>query len=55
VTELVYRKQLRPVIQSGSTLMDQLFAANKTELGGQEPSDAGEPGSLGGEPGSDRG
>ena len=28
VTELVYRKQLRPVIQSGATVMDRLFASS---------------------------
>ena len=27
VTELVYRHQIRPVIQSGATLMDSLFRA----------------------------
>lgn len=27
VTELVYRHQLRPVIQTGATVMDELFAA----------------------------
>ncbi len=26
VTELVYRHQLRPVVQTGATIMDQLFA-----------------------------
>ena len=26
VTELVYRHQLRPVIQTGTTVMDELFA-----------------------------
>ena len=26
VTELVYRHQLRPVIQTGATVMDELFA-----------------------------
>jgi len=26
VTELVYRHQLRPVIQTGATVMDRLFA-----------------------------
>jgi hypothetical protein len=26
VTELVYRHQLRPVIQTGATVMDQLFS-----------------------------
>jgi integrase len=25
VTELVYRKQIRPVIQNGATVMDELF------------------------------
>jgi hypothetical protein len=29
VTELVYRHQLRPVIQTGATVMDQLFSANR--------------------------
>ncbi len=50
VTEIVYRKQLRPVIQSGATAMDRLFAANKTarggQFGGQDAPDTGEPGSL---------
>ena len=27
VTELVYRHQLKPVIQSGATVMDRLFGA----------------------------
>ena len=27
VTELVYRHQLKPVIQSGGTVMDRLFGA----------------------------
>jgi hypothetical protein len=26
VTELVYRKQIRPVLQSGATAMDRIFA-----------------------------
>ncbi len=42
VTEVVYRKQLRPVIQSGATVMDRLFAAAKTvggQFGRQDPSD----------------
>ena len=25
VTELVYRKQIRPVLQAGATVMDQIF------------------------------
>jgi hypothetical protein len=28
VTETVYRKQLRPIIQSGATAMDQIFTSN---------------------------
>lgn len=36
VTELVYRHQLRPVIQTGATIMDQLFGGI-TEDTGQEP------------------
>ena len=29
VTELVYRHQLRPVLQTGATVMDQLFGADE--------------------------
>jgi integrase len=35
VTEVVYRKQLRPVIQSGATAMDRLFTSDRSQLGGQ--------------------
>jgi hypothetical protein len=35
VTETVYRKQLRPVIQSGATAMNRLFASDTTGIGGQ--------------------
>ncbi len=35
VTETVYRKQLRPIIQSGATVMDRLFANNAKGIGGQ--------------------
>jgi len=31
VTELVYRHQLRPVLQHGATVMDDLFGANKKQ------------------------
>ena len=31
VTELVYRHQLRPVLQTGATVMDQLFNANRKQ------------------------
>ena len=33
VTELVYRHQLRPGIQTGATVMDQLFSANRGQAG----------------------
>jgi len=55
VTEVVYRKQLRPVIQSGATVMDQLFTGRGNQSGNQGASDAREPGSFAGEPGSDLG
>jgi integrase len=29
VTELVYRHQLKPVLQTGATVMDQLFGADR--------------------------
>jgi integrase len=31
VTELVYRRQLRPVIQTGATVMDQPLSANRRQ------------------------
>ncbi|WP_328294389.1 site-specific integrase [Kineococcus sp. NBC_00420] len=31
VTELVYRKQIRPVVQSGAVVMDRIFAADPAE------------------------
>ena len=31
MTELVYRHELRPVIQTGATAMDSLFAADTKE------------------------
>jgi integrase len=31
VTELVYRHQLRPVIQTGAIVMDQLFSVNRRQ------------------------
>jgi len=46
VTEIVYRKQLRPVIQSGATVMDGLFTRNGNQSGNQEASETREPGSL---------
>ena len=50
VTELVYRHQLRPVIQTGATVMDRLFAsavvhdgshADSHSAGAPEPVDSG--------------
>jgi len=35
VTETVYRKQLRPIIQSGATVMDRLFTNGTNGIGGQ--------------------
>ena len=32
VTELIYRHQLRPVIQTGATVMDRLFEAGRDQL-----------------------
>ena len=52
LTELVYRKQLRPVIQSGATVMDRLFAAPGWQSGWQRPENSKKPGSSGEEPGS---
>jgi integrase len=46
VTEVVYRKQLRPVIQSGATVMNELFTRRGNQSGNQEASDTREPGSL---------
>ena len=51
-TELVYRKQLRPVIQSGATVMDRLFAAPGWQSGWQGPGKSKKPGASGEEPGS---
>jgi integrase len=48
VTEVVYRKQLRPVIQSGATVMDQLFTSRGNQSGNQAASETREPGSLAG-------
>jgi hypothetical protein len=53
VTELVYRKQLRPVLQAGATTMDRLFTAHGSQFGSQRPREAVEPGSSGEVPGSD--
>nr|WP_322769405.1 tyrosine-type recombinase/integrase [Frankia sp. Cr1] len=36
VTEAVYRKQIRPVVEDGATAMDRIFPA--TPPGGQSPS-----------------
>jgi integrase len=52
VTELVYRKQLRPVIQSGATVMDRLFAAPCWQSGWQGTENSKKPGASGEGPGS---
>ena len=33
VTELVYRHQLRPVLQKGATVTDRIFNANRRQAG----------------------
>jgi integrase len=52
VTETVYRKQLRPVIQSGATAMDKLFTRNGSQFGSQSAGKSKKPGASGEEPGS---
>ena len=54
VTELVYREQLRPLIQSGATVMDRLFASPGWQSGWQGAENTEKPGSSGEEPGSDQ-
>jgi integrase len=54
VTEVVYRKQLRPVIQSGATAMDRLFTSNGGQFGGQHVQTTKKSGPSGEEPGSDQ-
>jgi integrase len=53
VTETVYRKQLRPVIQSGATAMDKLFTRNGSQFGSQSTEKTKKPGPSVKEPGSD--
>jgi integrase len=55
VTELVYRKQLRPVLQAGATTMDRLFTADGSQFGSQRAREAVEPDPSGEESGSDLG
>jgi len=56
VTETVSRKQLRPINQSGATVMDRLFTNNAKGIGGQFGGQAARnskmPGASGEEPGS---
>ena len=56
VTETVYRKQLRPVIQSDATVMDRLFTNDTNRIGGQFGGqlarNSKRPGPSGEEPGS---
>jgi hypothetical protein len=55
VTETVYRKQLRPIIQSGATAMDQIFTSNGRQFGRQRAQNRSKPGASEAEPGSDQG
>ncbi|WP_229119926.1 hypothetical protein [Enemella evansiae] len=43
VTELVYRHQLRPVIQTGAVVMDRLFAGGGSHSVGHSPDDPDNP------------
>jgi hypothetical protein len=54
VTETIYRKQLRPVIQSGATVMDRLFTTNGSQFGSQGTGNSKKPGFSGEGPGSDQ-
>ena len=55
VTEVVYRKQLRPVIQSGATVVDQLFTSRGNQSGNQGAPTPESPAPSRKEPGSDQG
>jgi Phage integrase family len=55
VTETVYRKQLRPIMQSGATAMDRLFTSNGSQFGSQRAQTEPKPGASEAEPGSDLG
>jgi integrase len=55
VTETVYRKQLRPIIQSGATAMDQIFTSNGSQFGSQRAQNRSKPGASEAGPGSDQG
>jgi len=52
VTETVYRKQLRPVIQSGATAMNRLFTSNGSQFWQSLAEKTKKPDSSGEEPGS---
>jgi hypothetical protein len=58
VTETLYRKQLRPIIQSGATVMDCLFTNGTNRIGGQFggqlAGNSKKPGASGEGPGSDQ-
>ena len=55
---LVYRKQLRPVIESGATVMDRLFVNDTNgiggQFGGQSAQNSKKPGPSREEPGFDQ-
>jgi hypothetical protein len=52
-TELVHRKQRRPVMQAGATTMDRPFAPDGSQFGTQGTREAVKPGPPGEVPGSD--
>lgn len=53
VTETVYRKQFRPMIQGGAVAMDKLFGPLGSHNGSQQPPEPEEPDPSEEEPGSD--
>lgn len=46
VTELVYRHELRPLIESGATVMDTLFQTRSHTVSHTGPAESGDPGRL---------
>jgi hypothetical protein len=48
-TELVYRKQIRPIVQTGAIIMDVVFGSGR-----HSNASAKKPGSSGEEPGCDQ-
>lgn len=46
VTELVYRKQIRPVVQTGAAAMDEIFGDGRPQRGDEDDDDDGLAGAL---------